>query len=59
MITLFIMGLAGAGVLFAGLPVIAFGLMLETCAGRAGGNQRQEMPTVRPRRLPVGLRIAA
>lgn len=59
MITLFIMGLAGAGVLFAGLPVIVFGLMLETCAERADGNQPQEMPTVRRPPLPVGLRIAA
>lgn len=59
MITLFIMGLAGAGVLFAGLPVVAFGLMLETCAERAEGNERQEMRTVRPPRRPVGLRMAA
>jgi hypothetical protein len=49
MITLFIMGLAGAGMLFAGLPVLVFSLMLETCAERADGNERFTACSTGPR----------
>jgi hypothetical protein len=59
MITLFIIALAGTGITFAALPVVAFALMLETCAQRTAENERREMETVwPPRGVLAGSRLA-
>lgn len=59
MITLFILGLVGTGIAFAAVPVVAFSLMLETCAQRTAENERREMETVRPPRNVLGERRLA
>jgi hypothetical protein len=47
MITLFIIGLAGTGIAFAAVPVIAYALMLETCADRAAVSARSAVTAAR------------
>lgn len=42
MITLFILTLVAVGLAFAMVPVLAFALMLETCAERTGTTARVE-----------------
>ncbi len=40
MITLLLMSLVGTALFFAGLPIVLFCLMLETCAHRAARSSR-------------------
>ena len=49
MITLFILALVGTALMFAAVPVVAFALMLETCAERADA-ARSDAPRAQPRR---------
>jgi hypothetical protein len=61
MMTLLFMAMFGTALVLCMLPVVVFGLMLETCQNRVqGGGQVAVDPRPRSARLPVDtLRIAA
>lgn len=58
MVTFFFMSLVLASLLLASVPVVLFGLMLETCAERAGGALELE-PAHRSRSVPAPFQFAA
>lgn len=59
MITLFVMALVGMGITFAAVPVVAFALMLETCAER-GATPRETVVAARgSQQQPEMMRLAS
>ena len=53
MITMFLMGLVGTALILGMLPLLAFSLMLETCATRGTAERPEGATSVRSAAKPV------